>query len=167
MNTDGPLSAIETFDSGLFECFADSNVCAAVGLAPCLTTFISLPTLMESYCQYQALTAIGEPVTFSVVSLLMHSPLMLYAGVWLYPLRVFVKQQIRAAFKRQAGLQEDCFNEFCTHFFCSPCATCQELRAGHALAIGGSAPLSATTTTTTTTTSYHATGVPPSIDMDT
>ena len=159
------MSAQAIFTDGFCSCFDDCSVCAAVGLAPFATSFVSLPNLVEGYCQYQALQTMGEPTTMPIISIILLSPLAAYIGSYLWPIEACVKQQMRATIKRRAGVEENCFCEYMVHCLgcISPCATCQELRAANAIN-GASAPT--TTTTTTKTTSYSATGAPVVIEFD-
>ncbi|KAK9742486.1 hypothetical protein RND81_03G176500 [Saponaria officinalis] len=108
--TPPPHGQVGEFSTGLCDCFSDAGLCCLTCCCPCIT-FGRIAEIVD-----KGSSSCG--VSGALYALIMGFT----ACQWVYSCTY------RAKLKAQYGMQESCLNDCCTHFWCEPCALCQEYR---------------------------------------
>lgn len=115
-------AAVGEFSTGLCDCFSDVPLCCLTCWCPCIT-FGRIAEIVD-----KGSSSCG-------VSGALYSLIMVIAGCqWIYSCTY------RSKMKAQYGIPENSCGDCCTHFWCEPCALCQEYRElqhrGYDVALG-------------------------------
>ncbi|XP_074287362.1 cell number regulator 9-like [Silene latifolia] len=110
------------FSTGLCDCFSDCSLCCLTCWCPCIT-FGRIAEIVD-----KGSSSCG-------VSGALYTLIMAFTGCqWVYSCTY------RSKLKAQYGMEDNTCGDCCTHFWCEPCALCQEYRElqhrGYDVALG-------------------------------